>query len=75
MGLEPTIYRTWHEHANHYTTDEALKRMDVWIFITFVRINYKIADCSMILFQIDGLHLFILKITLNMYYPHWLYIK
>jgi hypothetical protein len=20
-GLEPTMYRTWGEHANHYTTD------------------------------------------------------
>jgi hypothetical protein len=21
LGLEPTIYRTWDEHTNHYTTD------------------------------------------------------
>jgi hypothetical protein len=23
-GLEPTIYRNWDEHANHYTTDAVL---------------------------------------------------
>ena len=26
LGLKPTIYRTWGEHANHYTTDAAQGR-------------------------------------------------
>ena len=25
-GLEPTIYRTWGKHANHYSTDAVLDR-------------------------------------------------
>jgi predicted lactoylglutathione lyase len=27
LGIEPTIYHTWGEHANHYTTDMVHMRL------------------------------------------------
>ena len=29
-GLEPTIYCTWGEHANHYTTDSVISKKELF---------------------------------------------
>ena len=39
-GLEPTIYRTRDEHANHYTTDVVSLTRRVSLMKQLVYINY-----------------------------------
>ena len=39
-GLEPTIYHTWGEHANHYATD-AVSIVYVELINMFKLINFK----------------------------------
>ena len=40
-GLEPTIYRTLGEHANHYTTDAVKRRQNLCHDRYFAHIMYK----------------------------------
>jgi hypothetical protein len=36
LGLEPTIYHTRGEHANHYTTEVVSRFLEIEIYIAFV---------------------------------------
>ena len=54
-GLEPTIYRTWGKHANHYATDAVLK---IWRFpkVVIMKIyNFIIKEEKLVYCQLTAL--------------------